>query len=58
MLFTLRIFEQLSLALKKRVCPEITVLNICVLSFRNFEELALALKNRFCLEIFTALNYL
>jgi len=27
-LFTFRIFEELALALKNRVCPEFTVLNI------------------------------
>jgi len=45
-LFTLRIFEQLALALKNRVFPEFTVLNISFLSFRIFEKLAVALKNR------------
>ena len=39
-----RIFEQLALALKNRLCSEFTVLNIYFLSFRNFEQLALALK--------------
>ena len=43
-LFTFRVFEQLALALKNRVCPEFTVLNIYFLSFRIFEQLALALK--------------
>jgi len=37
------------LALKNRVCPEFTVLNVfCIL--QNFEQLALALKNRVCPE--------
>ena len=39
-----RIFEQIALALKNRLCSEFTVLNIYFLSFRNFEQLALALK--------------
>jgi len=43
-LFTFRIFGQLALALKNRVCPEITVLNIYFLSLSIFEQLALALK--------------
>ena len=50
------IFEQLALALKNRVCPEFTVLNIDFLLFRMFEQLALALKTEFPLEFFTALN--
>jgi len=45
------VFEQLALALKNRMCPEFTVLNIYFLSFRIFEQLALALKNN-CPEIF------
>ena len=55
-LFTFRIFEELALALKNRVCPEFTVLNINFLLFRIFEELALILKNRVALEFFTVLN--
>jgi len=51
-LFTFRVFEQLALALKNRVCPEFTVLNIYFLSFRIFEQLALALKKGFDLKIF------
>jgi len=51
-LFTYRIFEQLVLALKNRVCPEFTVLNIYFLSFRIFEQLALALKTEFVLKFF------
>ena len=46
-----RIFQQLALALKNRVCPDFTVLNIYFLSFRILEKLALALK------IFTVLEY-
>jgi len=42
-------FEQLLLALKNRVCPEFTVLNVFFM-LQNFEQLTLALK------IFTALN--
>jgi len=45
------------LALKNRVSPEFTVLNICFLSFRIFEQLALALKNRVALKFFTILKY-
>ena len=44
-----RIFEQLALALKNRVCLEFTVLNIYFLSFRVFEQLALALRTAFAL---------
>jgi len=53
-----RVFEQLALALKNRLCPELTVFNINFLSFRIFEQLALALKTRVhpemfhCIEIF------
>jgi len=39
--FKFRIFEQLVRALKKRVCPEFTVLNICFLSFRILNNLRL-----------------
>jgi len=52
-----RIFEQLVLALKNRVCPEFTVLNVFFI-LQNFEQPALALKNRIfpgishCIEIF------
>jgi len=49
--------EQLALALKNKVCPEFTVLNIYFLSFRIFEQLALALKNRVDLKFFTVLKY-
>jgi len=38
------------LALKSTLCPELTVLNIYILSFRIFEQLELALK------FFTVLN--
>jgi len=44
-------FEQLLLALKNRVCPEFTVLNVFYI-LQNFEQLALALKNRVCPENF------
>jgi len=47
-----RIFQQLALALKNRVCPDFTVLNIYFLSFRIFEKLALALKISTVLEYF------
>ena len=49
--FTFRMFEQLLLALKNRVCPEFTVLNVFFI-LQNFEQLALALENRVCLENF------
>ena len=40
------------LALKNRVCPEFTVLNIHIfLIIQNFEQLAHALKNRVCPEV-------
>jgi len=48
-LFTFRMFEQLLLALKDRVCPEFTVLNVFFI-LQSFEQLALALKNGVCLE--------
>ena len=51
MLFTFRMFELLLLALKNRVCPEFTVLNVFLI-LQNFEQLALALKNRVCPENF------
>jgi len=47
-----RIFEQFALALKNRVCPEFTVLNIYFLSIRIFEQFALALKTEFALKFF------
>ena len=40
-LFTFRIFEQLALALKNRVCPEFTAMNIYFLSFRILNNLRL-----------------
>jgi len=57
--FFIQKFEQLALALKNRVCPE---LYHCVEIFftihRIFEQLALALKTEFALKIFTVLNIL
>jgi len=50
--FIIQIFEQLALALRNRVCPELTVLNIYFLSLSIFEQLALALKARVYPEIF------
>jgi len=44
------IFEQLALALKNRVFPEIFHCIAKIFLFRIFEQLALALKNRMCLE--------
>jgi len=52
-----RIFEQLALALKNRVCPDFTVLDIYFLSFRIFEQLALVLKHSVCPDVFFVLNY-
>jgi len=49
-------FEQLLLALKNRVCPEFTVLNVFFI-LQNFEQLALALKNRVCPENFHSIQY-
>jgi len=40
-LFTFRMFEQLLLALKNRVCPESTVLNVYFLSLRILNNLRL-----------------
>jgi len=52
-LFIFRIFEQLALALKKRVALEFfTVLNMYFLSFRIFEQPALVLKTEFALKFF------
>jgi len=56
-LFTFRSFKQLALALKKRGCPEFTVLNMYFLLFRVFEQLAVALKNKGALEFFAVLKY-
>ena len=42
--FTFRIVEQLAPALKNRVCPELTELNIYFSPFRIFEQVVLALK--------------
>jgi len=47
------LLSNLWIALKNRVCPEFTVLNIYIyLIIQNFEQLAHALKNRVCPEIF------
>jgi len=43
--------SKFALALKNRVCPELTVLNIYILSFRIFDKLALALKTELVLEV-------
>ena len=55
--FTFRVFEQLVLALKNRVCPEFTVLNIYFLSFRILNNLRLPWKTEFALPFFTLLKY-
>ena len=49
-------FEQLLLALKNRVWPEFTVLNVFFI-LQNFEQLALALKKRVCPENFHSIEY-
>jgi len=49
-------FEQLVLALKNRVCPEFTVLNVFFI-LQNFEQLGLALKNIICPENFHCIQY-
>ena len=54
---SLRIFEQLVLALKNRVCPEFTLMNIYFLSFRNLNNLRLPWKTESALEFFTILKY-
>ena len=54
-IFKFRMFEQLLLALKNRVCPEFTVLNVFFIT-QNFEQLALALKTELSLKFFTVLN--
>jgi len=46
------------LALKKRGCPEFTLLNIYFLLFRIFEQLAFALENRVAQKFFAAWNIL
>ena len=51
--FTFRIFEQLVLSLKNRVCPEFTILNIYFLSFRILNNLCLPWKTEFSLKFFT-----
>jgi len=55
-IFTFCRFEDLALALKSRVCPEFTILNIYFLLCRIFEQHSLALNNRVVLEFFTVLN--
>jgi len=45
-----RIFEQLALALKNRVCPEFFHCMENTFCIQNFEQVALALKNRAALE--------
>ena len=55
--FTFSISEQLVLALKNRVCPEFTVLNIYLLSFRILNNLRLPWKTETALKIFTVLKY-
>jgi len=55
--FTFRMFEQLLLALKNRVYPEFTVVNMYFLSFRILNNLRLPWKTEFALKIFTVLKY-
>jgi len=45
------------LALKNKVCPEFTVLNIYFLSFRILNKLRLPWKTEFALKFFTVLKY-
>jgi len=52
-----RIFEKLALALKNRVFPGFTALNIYFLSLRIFEQFALALKNSLPWKFSTVLKY-
>jgi len=52
---SLRIFEQLELALKNRVAQKFFAVLSILFTFKIFEQLALALKNRGCPE-FTVLN--
>ena len=51
-----RIFDQIALALKNRVCPEFTVLNI-YFYHSEFWTTCACPENRVCPEIFTALKY-
>jgi len=51
-----RIFEQLALALKNRVCLEFFTVLKYSLFFRISEQLALAWKTEFALKFFTALD--
>ena len=56
-----RLLRNLWLALKNRVCPEFTVVNIYIYIFliiQNFEQLAHALKNRVCPEILHCIEIL
>jgi len=55
MFFIIQNFEQFALALKNRVCPEFTVLEIYIFIIQNLEQLALTLRNRIHPE-FTVLN--
>jgi len=53
-----RICEQLALALKNRVCPELIHCSEYLLFIiQSFEQFAFALKNRVCPKIFPVLNY-
>jgi len=51
------IFEQLTLALKNRVCPENFHCIEYTFTFRIFEQIVLALKNRVALKFFTVVKY-
>jgi len=55
--FTFRVFEQLVLALKNRVCLEFTLLNIYFLSVSILNNLHLPWKTEFTLKFFTVLKY-
>jgi len=51
-LFTFRIFEQLALALKNRVCPDFTVLNIYFFIIQDFWVTCACPEIFHCIEIF------
>ena len=55
-LFTFRIFEQLALTLKNRVCPEFIVLNIIFYHSGFLNNLHLPWKKEFALKFSTVLN--
>ena len=54
---SIRIFEQLALALKNRVAQKFFAVWNILFTFRIFEQLALALKNRGCPDIFHCIEH-